>query len=241
MMNYNGRTGGDDVFLEYDPTPYGGGYDQVLAYGEPLSSSHETCYPPESKADPSLNRENFTYGHGSCEDSRYQEEEPNFIANSNGGDVDRPRYPLDSEPWKGDPSHPYGYGYGYGYDCGDNWSSGWDWFKRAEEEQYASGGHLDYIHPVAYVDSLTGWLHLDQEDSPYQSYLGEDNRGRQDTRNGCMNEWKSAVEYIFGSNDSFEQNHTDGAMANYSFCDYQSYDRVTTANNHRLEGRSFSR
>lgn len=110
MMNYNGRTGGDDVFLEYDPTPSGGGYDQVLAYGEPLSSSHETCYPPESKADPSLNRENFTYGHGSCEDSRYQEEVPNFIANSNGGDVDRPRYPLDSEPWKGDPSHPYGYG-----------------------------------------------------------------------------------------------------------------------------------
>ena len=34
-----------DDFDEYDPTPYGGGYDQVLTYGRPLEPTDETFYP----------------------------------------------------------------------------------------------------------------------------------------------------------------------------------------------------
>jgi len=41
-------------FDEYDPTPYGGGYDVVATYGKPLPPSVETCYPcstaPHAKA-----------------------------------------------------------------------------------------------------------------------------------------------------------------------------------------------
>ncbi|KAJ7968417.1 Pro-resilin [Quillaja saponaria] len=32
-------------FEEYDPTPYGGGYDPTLTYGKPLPPSDEICYP----------------------------------------------------------------------------------------------------------------------------------------------------------------------------------------------------
>lgn len=36
---------GDD-FDEYDPTPYGGGYDIHLTYGHPLPASDDICHPP---------------------------------------------------------------------------------------------------------------------------------------------------------------------------------------------------
>lgn len=32
-------------FDEYDPTPYGGGYDIALIFGRPLPPSEDTCYP----------------------------------------------------------------------------------------------------------------------------------------------------------------------------------------------------
>ncbi|XP_042028351.1 uncharacterized protein LOC121775338 isoform X2 [Salvia splendens] len=32
-------------FEEYDPTPYGGGYDQAITYGKPLPPSDRICYP----------------------------------------------------------------------------------------------------------------------------------------------------------------------------------------------------
>lgn len=53
----------DTVFDEYDPTPYGGGYDMAQTYGKPLLPSNEICYPrsiPESKGLP-LDA-NFDYG-----------------------------------------------------------------------------------------------------------------------------------------------------------------------------------
>ncbi|WOG93291.1 hypothetical protein DCAR_0312572 [Daucus carota subsp. sativus] len=35
-----------DDFDEYDPTPYGGGYDIRITYGHPLPPSDEICHPP---------------------------------------------------------------------------------------------------------------------------------------------------------------------------------------------------
>jgi hypothetical protein len=37
-----------DDYDEYDPTPYGGGYDIALTYGRPIPPSDETCYPISS-------------------------------------------------------------------------------------------------------------------------------------------------------------------------------------------------
>ncbi|WOH09683.1 hypothetical protein DCAR_0729141 [Daucus carota subsp. sativus] len=51
-MSYypKGHHGEDEVddFDEYDPTPYGGGYDIHLTYGRPLPPSEETCYRANS-------------------------------------------------------------------------------------------------------------------------------------------------------------------------------------------------
>ncbi|CAL5019537.1 unnamed protein product [Urochloa decumbens] len=43
-------------FDEYDPTPYGGGYDIALTFGRPLPPSEETCYPISTAATSSYDR-----------------------------------------------------------------------------------------------------------------------------------------------------------------------------------------
>lgn len=53
-MSYYPKGHHDDdgtEFDEYDPTPYGGGYDIALTYGRPLPPSEETCYQPSSASD----------------------------------------------------------------------------------------------------------------------------------------------------------------------------------------------
>ncbi|XP_020112126.1 uncharacterized protein At5g39570-like [Ananas comosus] len=53
-MAWRGGGGGDlsvdDVndYVEYDPTPYGGGYDISLTFGQPLPPSDDICYPISS-------------------------------------------------------------------------------------------------------------------------------------------------------------------------------------------------
>ena len=46
--SYYGRSSSadePDAFEEFDPTPYGGGYDLFVTFGRPLPPSDETCYP----------------------------------------------------------------------------------------------------------------------------------------------------------------------------------------------------
>eukprot|EP00262_Sarcandra_glabra_P000075 TRINITY_DN100_c0_g1_i2.p1 TRINITY_DN100_c0_g1~~TRINITY_DN100_c0_g1_i2.p1 ORF type:complete len:328 (-),score=64.20 TRINITY_DN100_c0_g1_i2:437-1420(-) len=49
---YRGGTRDEDAddFDEYDPTPYGGGFDLVLTYGRPIPPSDETCHPSSSSS-----------------------------------------------------------------------------------------------------------------------------------------------------------------------------------------------
>lgn len=48
-------------FDEYDPTPYGGGYDAEEYYGKPLPPSDKVCYPPEPPQDFGFSLEGFSY------------------------------------------------------------------------------------------------------------------------------------------------------------------------------------
>jgi len=43
--------GDDTYFPEYDPTPYGGGYDPEDVYGKSTAPSEKSCYPPHRDAD----------------------------------------------------------------------------------------------------------------------------------------------------------------------------------------------
>lgn len=48
IVSYSVSEFNEPEFEDYDPTPYGGGYDPIETYGKPLPPSKETCYPHSS-------------------------------------------------------------------------------------------------------------------------------------------------------------------------------------------------
>ncbi|KAM1887723.1 hypothetical protein ACFX13_045931 [Malus domestica] len=63
---------GADMFDEYDPTPYEGGYDMGLTYGRPLQPTEKTCYRHSSgSASDDSNEPEFP----SCKESSAYDEE----------------------------------------------------------------------------------------------------------------------------------------------------------------------
>ncbi|OWM83544.1 uncharacterized protein LOC116206007 [Punica granatum] len=51
IISYSTMEFNEPEFEDYDPTPYGGGYDPSLTYGKPLPPSDEVCYPKDSGKD----------------------------------------------------------------------------------------------------------------------------------------------------------------------------------------------
>lgn len=49
VVSYSTVEFNEPDYEEYDPTPYGGGYDPSLTYGKPLPPSAETCYPHSTR------------------------------------------------------------------------------------------------------------------------------------------------------------------------------------------------
>ncbi|XP_070049742.1 uncharacterized protein [Nicotiana tomentosiformis] len=63
VISYSTKQHDDTVFEEYDPTPYGGGYDMAQTYGKPISPSNEICYPRSVPKSNGLNGfDSFDYG-----------------------------------------------------------------------------------------------------------------------------------------------------------------------------------
>ncbi|KAB2613838.1 hypothetical protein D8674_036154 [Pyrus ussuriensis x Pyrus communis] len=63
---------GADMFEEYDPTPYEGGYDMGLTYGRPLQPTEKTCYRHSSgSASNDYNEPEFPYARPSHEVDQY--------------------------------------------------------------------------------------------------------------------------------------------------------------------------
>ncbi|KAL3627593.1 hypothetical protein CASFOL_028956 [Castilleja foliolosa] len=61
MISYSTAQFNEPEFEEYDPTPYGGGYDPVTTYGKPIPPSDITCYPRSTPRSDITSLENFTY------------------------------------------------------------------------------------------------------------------------------------------------------------------------------------
>ncbi|XP_056171812.1 uncharacterized protein LOC115673881 [Syzygium oleosum] len=49
-ISYSKTEFNEPDFEEYDPTPYGGGYDPSVTYGKPLPPSAEICHPHSTRA-----------------------------------------------------------------------------------------------------------------------------------------------------------------------------------------------
>ena len=87
-------------FDEYDPTPYGGGYDIALTFGRPLPPSEETCYPISTAT-----------SSASSYDRRPGAEESHGPAAGYGGGGGYARRP---QPHEEETHGSVGSGYGYG-------------------------------------------------------------------------------------------------------------------------------
>jgi hypothetical protein len=141
-MSYfpKGHTGDEvDDFDEYDPTPYGGGYDIHLTYGRPLPPSEETCYPNTSDSlDFDYDRPQYTsYAEPCAYTDDVLENEYNSYA--------RPKPRPAPSPYGGPPPSEPGYGYDgpgpdYGFQPGINRPGG----GYGEEGEYGSGGGFGY-------------------------------------------------------------------------------------------------
>ncbi|XP_010258266.1 PREDICTED: uncharacterized protein At5g39570-like [Nelumbo nucifera] len=132
MAFYSGGEDAVDDFDEYDPTPYGGGYDIVVTYGQSLEPSDEICYPiSSSSSDIDCERPQYSYSEASAYgDEALQAEYSSY----NRPNRPRPRPQPGRRPEEDAGGNEYGYGESqevgeYGYESG---------YKRNEE--YGYGG-----------------------------------------------------------------------------------------------------
>ncbi|KAK9154477.1 hypothetical protein Sjap_001957 [Stephania japonica] len=185
-------------FAEYDPTPYGGGYDIAATYGAPLAPSLSTCYPNSlSKHNPSkpptgssgdpvkgevvqaIPSHDHEIGLDQAKPGEDDEEEKSSGSNSNGNWLVDPSF-----DYSGSDNFSNGYGvcgsyYGYDYGCGGS--------KALSQFGYYS---RDDLGPCAALFDY--WPCLYRKDK--MSYCDQPN----EVKNFCRNQWESALDYLFG-------------------------------------------
>lgn len=222
----------EDAFLEYDPTPYDGGFDIALTYGKPLPPSDAICYPRSDWNPNSKNLKEFSYGsviapygqqpvdHEKPQNSgglaeHHEEDKP-----SNAGNEEDKPSNAGNGSWLSNPVPGSEYdfwnrgifSYGNGYDCDD--------YKSPVEPYQGAEGQCNYVNGM--TETQAGY-------DSYQSYAktcedlfnnwlcpfrnGGDNYGLRPAEtpsNG--NQWNGTADYLFGfsypSGGSGEENRT---------------------------------
>lgn len=208
----------EQIFEEYDLTPYGGGYDIAQTYGKPLPPSDKICYP---RSTAQLPHESIPSGNGhgddnhavkppkdkDCESADNQEKQnhsDNGDKVKNGtGDLDLQKPILEikvSDVDEHPPSSDYNNGYGY------------DWNRQVPHTPYGSG-----LEAMDICESIFG----------YWPCIAKMNRQRNANCVVCNEErsqnepWKEAADYLFGSPFAYgEQNNGDKG---YHFYNNENY------------------
>ena len=182
-----------DDFDEYDPTPYGGGYDQAIAYGRPNSPSEETCYPPAQASDHSSSH-HFSYG---SESSPYGAQRI---------DEDRPTYGSGSTH-SYEESAPQTYGSGYGSGGGSSYES------HGRPKPQPAYGFQPNPDADQYSERPPQRFGGEEEDRP--SY------GRQEPQQGYGGRWNKPQEDQSGYADEYGEQRTEGWKPSYDRPGYQ--------------------
>ncbi|KAA0053783.1 uncharacterized protein E6C27_scaffold135G001680 [Cucumis melo var. makuwa] len=176
-----------DDFDEYDPTPYGGGFDLFLTYGRPLSPSEETCYPHSAGNDDNIDYERPQF-ESYAEPSAY------------GDDALQAEYSSYSRPKPhsyGAPSGEQGYGsggyessrpqpaYGFQPSGSEYGSEGYRRKPEYGEQEYGSGGYGRKQETESYGSGEygSGGYRRKQESESYGSeeYVSGGYGGRQES------------------------------------------------------------
>ncbi|XP_052200990.1 uncharacterized protein LOC127807312 [Diospyros lotus] len=211
VISYSQTTEPDDPdidFVEYDPTPFRGGYDPVLTYGKPLPPSDEICYPRSLHVSNGHPSDGFSYGsipspYGKDDsDPRNtvkprEETEPTYPSTGDNGHLLGEEIPPEkpSDSGQGDQDQRDGYGSegcdppwpGYDYGSGN----GYDHKEVAHQLPYGYG-----LEAMDLCESLFGyWPCLSRKKKYYGCQeFGSGGEVGQD------HQWKnSAADYLFGS------------------------------------------
>lgn len=218
----------DAEFEEYDPTPYGGGYDLTQTYGKPLPPSDELCYPrsmPNSSALPS-NGVNF----GSIESPYGKKDVEESAAKPH---IEIKRAPTNEDTLQvsnGDRQNiEYENAHGGsagedGHDCED--SPAW-----ANHGIGSNGGNsYEYDTRVTQIPSGYGLEAMDLCESifGYWPCLARNNRSSHDCQHVCKkesssNQWKETADYLFGSSNPYAERRNGGDSYGEPICNYERH------------------
>lgn len=188
-----------DAYDEYDPTPYGGGYNIDLQYGKPLPPSNETCYPrsgsspPPDLNVPSINGAIVPVSVGGKEAIADEKEAKPVNAISKPTKEEEPSQVLALE--NGDDTKSQGKAkQGEVYDSGSG--SG-----RGLYDQVPSGYGLEAMD---ICESLFGyWPCLARDLKRSNCEPGNGHFQQFDCEGRSENPWKGTADYLFGSSNPY--------------------------------------
>ncbi|PIM98717.1 hypothetical protein CDL12_28798 [Handroanthus impetiginosus] len=189
-------------FEEYDPTPYGGGYDLSQTYGQPLPPSDAICYPRSVPQSDSMSLENFSYAsipspYGKDDDlptkppkgSKPVDAKPQLPTVENGDKVAGEGADVETvEPSDAIPSNDSpAYEHQNGFENGTRGDYGYESERQETHIPYGSG-----LETLDLCDSIFGyWPCLAKiERNRYREVCNQERK---------MDPWESAVDYLFGN------------------------------------------
>lgn len=175
-ISYSVQEFNEPEFEEYDPTPYAGGYDLALTYGEPLPPSEATCYPRSSQDSSAL-------------PPKEKAEEPPAAAKPQPHIESKPTTPTIEDEKQLQPSS--GNGIGDAPDGSSESENGYELFEK-RVPQIPSGYGLEAID---LCESLFGyWPCL----ARYRNGQCQEVANRNEESSSCS-QWKETADYLFGS------------------------------------------
>lgn len=183
-ITYSVQEFNEPEFEEYDPTPYGGGYDLALTYGNPLSPSDATCYPRSSQDSSAL-------------PPKEKVEEPPAAAKPQPHIESKPATPTIDDEQQLQPSSGIGIEQSKEHDIGDTpdgSSESENGYELSEKRvpQIPSGYGLEAMD---LCESLFGyWPCL----ARYKNGQCQEVANANEESSSC-NQWKETADYLFGS------------------------------------------
>ncbi|KAG9145034.1 hypothetical protein Leryth_026514 [Lithospermum erythrorhizon] len=194
-------------FDEYDPTPYGGGYDASEVYGKPLPPSDTVCFPRSEPPSEDVSPEGFSYDSIPCPYGK-QDEKPSPIKPQNGetkqGDsiIDVAESSIEDDD-----------------STSDDDDDGIDMHEDGKNKENKNVGIESNIQ-VLQIPYGSGLEAVDICESIFGYWPCVDKMNRENNKNaGVCNEeryndqWKSAADYLFGSPFGYGEQKDGGHYA----------------------------
>ncbi|XP_017979201.1 PREDICTED: uncharacterized protein At5g39570 isoform X2 [Theobroma cacao] len=217
----------EPAFEEYDPTPYGGGYDPDATYGKPLPPSEGICYPLSSVDSNDLSLNNFSYGSiespygkdgvdepvakpsNGSKTATAKDQEQQSQGSSGDHNVDSKEKPVDS--YQGEDSkenYPDGYSSGSGH--------GNEYEKRVPQIPPGYG-----LEAMDLCESLFGywpcWARAKREND-YRNCQGVCSKVSNDN---CL--WEGSADYLFGNSYPYGERWGNAGSYEHPIFNYERH------------------